>query len=54
MSNTTQIFAVKTSPKTVLEDYSKLMHLAQYEKEYDKNSKSILKLNLRWSKFLPS
>ncbi len=54
MSNTTQIFVVKTSPKTVLEDYSKLMHLAQYEKVYDKNSNNILKLNLSWSKFFPS
>jgi len=30
------------------------MHLAQYEKVYDKNSKTILKLNLSWSKFFPS
>jgi uncharacterized protein (DUF362 family) len=54
MTNSSQIFVVKTSPKTVLEDYSKLMHLAQYEKVYDKNSKNILKLNLSWSKFFPS
>ena len=54
MSNTNQVFVVKTSPKTVLDDYSKLMHLAQYEKVYDKNSKNILKLNLSWSKFFPS
>jgi uncharacterized protein (DUF362 family) len=54
MSNTSQVFVVKTSPKTVLDDYSKLMHLAQYEKVYNKNSKTILKLNLSWSKFFPS
>jgi uncharacterized protein (DUF362 family) len=54
MSNKTQIFVVKTSPKTILEDYSKLMQLAHYEKIYDKNSKNILKLNLSWSKFFPS
>jgi hypothetical protein len=30
------------------------MHLAQYEKVYDKNSRNILKLNLSWSKFFPS
>jgi uncharacterized protein (DUF362 family) len=54
MSNTSQVFVVKTSPKTVLDDYSKLMHLAQYEKVYNKNSKNILKLNLSWSKFFPS
>ncbi|NVM44632.1 MAG: DUF362 domain-containing protein [Candidatus Lokiarchaeota archaeon] len=54
MINSNQVFVVKTSPKTVLDDYSKLMHLAQYEKVYDKNSKNILKLNLSWSKFFPS
>jgi len=54
MSNTAKIFVVKTSPKTVLEDYAKLMHLANYEKVYNKNSKTILKLNLSWSKFFPS
>ena len=54
MSRKSQIFVVKTSPNTVLEDYKKLMHLAEYEKFYDKNNKTILKLNLSWSKFFPS
>lgn len=54
MSHKSQIFVVKTSPNTVLEDYKKLMHLAEYEKFYDKNNKTILKLNLSWSKFFPS
>ncbi|HEC38128.1 MAG TPA: DUF362 domain-containing protein, partial [bacterium] len=49
-----QIFVVKTSPKTVLNDYEKLMHLASYKKSFDKKSKIILKLNLSWSKFFPS
>ncbi len=54
MSHKSQIFVVKTSPNTVLEDYKKLMRLAEYEKFYDKNNKTILKLNLSWSKFFPS
>ncbi len=54
MSHKSKIFVVKTSPNTVLEDYKKLMHLAEYEKFYDKNNKTILKLNLSWSKFFPS
>jgi len=54
MSHKSQIFVVKTSPNTVLEDYKKLMHLAEYEKFYGKNNKTILKLNLSWSKFFPS
>jgi len=54
MSHKSQIFVVKTSPNTILEDYKKLMHLAEYEKFYDKDNKTILKLNLSWSKFFPS
>jgi len=49
-----QIFIVKTSPKTVLNDYQKLMHLADYEKFYTKDYKTIIKLNLSWSKFFPA
>ncbi|MHA1660126.1 MAG: DUF362 domain-containing protein, partial [Promethearchaeota archaeon] len=49
-----QIFVIKTSPKTVLDDYKKLMHLADYEKYYPKNKKTIIKLNLSWSKFFPA
>ena len=49
-----QIFIVKTSPKTILEDYKKLMHLASYEKHYTKDDRIILKLNLSWSKFFPA
>ncbi len=49
-----QIFVIKTSPKTVLEDYAKLMHMAGYEKKLNKKQKIILKLNLSWSKFFPA
>jgi len=49
-----QIFIIKTTPKTVLNDYQKLMHMADYQKYYDKNSKIIVKLNLSWSKFFPA
>ncbi len=49
-----QIFIIKTTPKTILKDYQKLMHMANYQQYYDKNSKIILKLNLSWSKFFPA
>lgn len=49
-----QIFVVKTSPETILKDYAKLMHIANYEKSYPKDQKTIIKLNLSWSKFFPS
>ncbi len=54
VSKNSQVFIVKTSPKTVLEDYKKLMHLANYQEYYKKDKKTILKLNLSWSKFFPA
>ncbi|MFX0071997.1 MAG: DUF362 domain-containing protein [Candidatus Hermodarchaeota archaeon] len=49
-----QVFVIKTKPKTVLEDYRKLMELAEYSEHFKKNEKIILKLNLSWSKFFPA
>ncbi|MFX1410842.1 MAG: DUF362 domain-containing protein [Promethearchaeota archaeon] len=49
-----QIFVIKTSAKTILEDYKKLLHNANYEKFYNKDKKIIVKLNLSWSKFFPA
>jgi len=54
MSEKSRIFVIKTSPKTVIDDYTKLMHLAKYQKFFEKHYKIILKLNLSWSKFFPS
>jgi hypothetical protein len=48
------IYVIKTSPQSILEDYTKLMHLANYEKFYPKDQKIIIKLNLSWSKFFPA
>jgi uncharacterized protein (DUF362 family) len=49
-----QVSVIKTSANTVLEDYKKLMHLANYQKAISKNAKTILKINLSWSLFYPA
>ncbi|MHA2009423.1 MAG: DUF362 domain-containing protein [Promethearchaeota archaeon] len=54
MSKNSQIFVLKTSPQSVLHDYQKLMNLANYTSNFSKNNKTILKLNLSWSKFFPA
>ncbi|MFW9822936.1 MAG: DUF362 domain-containing protein [Candidatus Thorarchaeota archaeon] len=54
MSPNSQIFVVKTSPNTIIDDYQKVMHLANYQKFYEKNQKIIVKLNLSWSKYFPA
>ncbi|GAB4316472.1 MAG: hypothetical protein Kow0069_18700 [Promethearchaeota archaeon] len=48
------MFVVKTSPATVLEDYRKLMHLANYQAHFSPRDKIVVKLNLSWSKFFPA
>ncbi|MHA1413022.1 MAG: DUF362 domain-containing protein [Promethearchaeota archaeon] len=52
--NESKIFVIKTKPGTILEDYKKLMHLANYENHFKKEDKIIIKLNLSWSKFFPA
>ena len=54
MTEKPQIYVLKTSPKTVLDDYKKLMHMAEYQKRFPKDLQTIIKLNLSWSKFFPS
>jgi hypothetical protein len=54
MKEKPQIFVVKTTPKTVLDDYKNLMHLTEYQKRFPKDFKTIIKLNLSWSKFFPA
>lgn len=49
-----KVTVLKTSPKTVLKDYEKLMHLAKYEKALSKKKSTILKLNLSWSLYYPA
>jgi hypothetical protein len=53
-SKKSQVFIVKTSPKTVLDDYQKLMHYTNYDQLFGKDEKIIVKLNLSWSKFFPA
>ncbi|MFX0133946.1 MAG: DUF362 domain-containing protein [Candidatus Hodarchaeota archaeon] len=53
-SNNSQIFVIKTSPKEILNDYRKLLKLTNYQKNFSKHQKIIVKLNLSWSKFFPA
>ncbi|MFX1495316.1 MAG: DUF362 domain-containing protein [Promethearchaeota archaeon] len=52
--NKSQVFVIRTSPKSISEDYKKLMHLTEYQNYYSKQKKIIIKLNLSWSKFFPA
>ena len=48
------VVVLKTSPETVLDDYRRLLHMAEYEGLIDKNKDTIIKLNLSWTKYFPS
>lgn len=50
----TKVAILKTSPESVVKDYSKLMNLIKYEKILPKKYQTILKLNLSWSLFFPA
>ncbi len=49
-----KVWIKKVSPKTILQDYSDLLDMMEYEKYFSKEEKTIVKLNLSWSKFFPA
>jgi uncharacterized protein (DUF362 family) len=50
----TTVVVLKTSPATVLDDYRRLMHLAEYAGYIDKTKDTIIKLNLSWTRYFPA
>jgi uncharacterized protein (DUF362 family) len=48
------VAVIKTRPESILEDYSRLMHMAEYEGFIDKSKETIIKLNLSWTKYFPA
>jgi uncharacterized protein (DUF362 family) len=49
-----KVAVLKTNPKTVLNDYSRLLRSCNYKKYLPKNKKTIIKINLSWSLYYPS
>ncbi len=54
MMKTSKVVVLKTSPDRVLEDYSRLMHMAGYRKAIPRDRDTLLKLNLSWTKYFPA
>lgn len=50
----TKVAALRTSPSTVLEDYHRLMNLADYQSVVSKNIDTALKVNISWHFFYPA
>ncbi len=49
-----KVVVLKTKPETILDDYSRLMELAEYQKYIKKSVETIIKLNLSWSRYFPA
>ena len=49
-----KVAVMRTSPETVLADYTALMHLADYESYLPRDRRTIVKLNLSWSLYFPA
>ncbi len=48
------VAVVKTSPETVLADYARVLHLAEYRSFVDPSKDTLIKLNLSWTKYFPA
>ncbi len=48
-----KVAVLKTSPQTVIEDYERLMRLADFEEHLPKDKDTILKINISWHYFFP-
>lgn len=51
---TSTVSVLRTSPSTVVEDYGRLMRLAEYERHIPKDRKTALKVNISWQVFYPA
>ena len=48
-----KVAVLKTSPETVIEDYARLMRLADFEQALPKSADTILKINISWHHWFP-
>jgi len=53
-TSTSEVGLIKTSPSTVISDYSKLMRSLNYQQYLPKNKKTVIKLNLSWTLYFPA
>lgn len=49
-----KVAVLKTTPETVLDDYARLMHMAEYGSSIDMSRETILKINISWHKYFPA
>ncbi|HSJ59212.1 MAG TPA: DUF362 domain-containing protein, partial [Anaerolineae bacterium] len=45
---------MRTRPETVLDDYERLLHLANYQQSLDRECPTLLKINISWAQWYPA
>src|SRR4249920_3033634 len=50
---TSKVAILRTSPRTVLSDYHRLLNLAGYQAVIDPSAETALKVNISWHFFFP-
>ncbi|MEQ1756896.1 MAG: DUF362 domain-containing protein [Vicinamibacterales bacterium] len=49
-----RVAVIRTRPETIIEDYARLMDLAQYRNTLSREVDTLIKLNLSWTKYFPA
>ncbi len=49
-----RVALLKTRPETVLDDYRRLLALANYQESLDKDRETLLKINISWQQWYPA
>jgi uncharacterized protein (DUF362 family) len=49
-----KVAVLRTRPETVVDDYRRLMHLADYQQTISPELTTLIKLNLSWTKYFPA
>ena len=49
-----KVAIVRTSPETVIDDYARLLELAEYKKVLPKENRTLLKINISWQTWYPA
>ena len=49
-----KVAILRTRPETVLEDYARLLELAEYDKVLSKAYDTLLKINISWQTWYPA
>jgi uncharacterized protein (DUF362 family) len=49
-----RVALLRTQPDTVLDDYRRLLHLADYQSSLDRSAPTLLKINISWQQWYPA